>query len=345
MHTAIVAPPSTPPRCTRTPADVEALLPALDAYSDSFAPAFARADQLAWARRYTRGLLLPLPRKSCEPIALALDVSVRRLQSFISERPWSAPAVTAIHEQRVAHSLADADDGVFRIDESALPKQGRHSAGVAPQYCGALGKVCTCQVGVFVGYASARGYTLLDGQLCIPQGWFADAHAALRAEVGIPDDLTFRTKPQIAAQPLAALVARGSVPGRWVATDALYGNSPAFRTAVDALGKWYFCAVSCNQLIWRRTPAMTIPVWSGRGRKPKKPCQKTPTNAPYRVDELPARLPTSAWTRVTIKEGTKGPIICDIACVRVTEAREGVPGPALWVILRRNLDDPTIVKY
>ena len=159
MHTAIVAPPSTPPRCTRTPADVEALLPALDAYSDSFAPAIARADQLAWARRYTRGLLLPLPRKSCEPIALALDVSVRRLQSFISESPWSAPAVTAIHEQQVAQSLADADDGVLLIDESALPKQGRHSAGVAPQYCGALGKVCTCQVGVFVGYVSARGYT------------------------------------------------------------------------------------------------------------------------------------------------------------------------------------------
>ena len=90
---------------------------------------------------------------------------------------------------------------------------------------------------------------------------------------------------------------------------------------------------------------MTIPAWSGRGRKPKKPCQKTSTNAPYRVDALCRRLPTSAWTRVTSKEGTKGPIICDIACVRVTEARDGVPGPALWVILRRNLDDPTEVKY
>lgn len=344
MHTPIVAPPSPPP-CTLTVADVDALLPALNDYVNQFAPAFARADQHAWARRYIHGLLLPLPRKSCEPIALALDVSVRRLQSFISESPWSAAAVTSIHEQLVARSLADADDGVFLIDESALPKQGRHSAGVAPQYCGALGKVCTCQVGVFIGYASARGYTLLGGQLFVPQGWFAEAHAALRQDVGIPDDLTFRTKPQIAAQLLAALVARGSVPGRWVATDALYGNSPAFRTAVDALGLWYFCEVSCDQRVWRRTPAMTVPAWSGRGRKPQKPCLKTPTNAPYRVDELCWRLPKSAWTRVTIKEGTKGPIIGDIACVRVTEARDGLPGSALWVILRRNLDDPTIVKY
>jgi SRSO17 transposase len=253
--------------------------------------------------------------------------------------------VAAIHEQLAAQSLADADDGVFLIDASAFPKQGHYSVGVAPQYCGALGKVCTCQVGVFIGYASARGYTLLDGQLFVPQGWFADAHADLRAEVGLPHDVSFRTKPQIAAQLLEALVARGRVPGRWVATDALYGNSPAFRTAVDALGKWYFCEVSCDQLIWRRTPAMTAPVWSGRGRKPQKLCQKTPANAPYRVDELRSRLPASAWTRVTIKEGSKGPIICDIACVRVTEARDGMPGPALWVILRRNLDDPTVVKY
>ena len=345
MHTTIVAPTCPPPECNLTVTDVEALLPALDDYVEQFAPAFARSDQHAWARRYVHGLLLPLPRKSCEPIALALDVSVRRLQSFISESSWSATSVLTIQEHLIARSLGDPDDGVFLIDESALPKQGLHSAGVAHQYCGALGKVCSCQVGVFVGYASAKGYTLLDSQLFIPQDWFADDFASLRHEVGLPSDLTFLTKPQIAAQLLQAIATRDILQGRWVATDALYGNSPAFRDAVDALGKWYFSEVSCDQLIWRRVPAVIVPPWSGRGRKPSKKRLKTPTNTPYRVDDLLWRLPKSAWTRATIKEGSKGPIICDLAFVRVTEARDGLPGPRLWLIIRRNVDDPTVVKF
>src|SRR5262245_40310467 len=191
MHTTIVAPTCPPPECNLTVTDVEALLPALDDYVEQFAPAFARSDQHAWARRYVHGLLLPLPRKSCEPIALALDVSVRRLQSFISESSWSATSVLTIQEHLIARCLGEGDDGVFLVDESALPKQGLHSAGVAHQYCGALGKVCSCQVGVFVGYASAKGYTLLASQLFIPQDWFADDFASLRHEVGLPSDLTF----------------------------------------------------------------------------------------------------------------------------------------------------------
>jgi SRSO17 transposase len=345
MHTTIVAPTCPVPECTLTVADIESLLPALDTYAELFASAFARSDQHAWARRYLHGLLLPLPRKSCEPIALALDVSVRRLQSFISESTWSATSLLTLQEHLVARSLADADDGVFLIDESGMPKQGLHSAGVARQYCGALGKVCSCQVGVFVAYASAKGYTLLASQLFVPENWFADDFAALRHDVGVPSDLAFLTKPQIAAQLLQAIAARGILQGRWVASDALYGNSPAFRDAVDALDKWYFTEVSSDQLIWRRIPALIIPPWSGRGRKPTKKCLKTPSNAPYRVDDLLRRLPKNVWTRATIQEGSKGPIICDLAFVRVTEARDGLPGPRLWLIIRRNVDDPTVVKF
>lgn len=345
MHRSIVAPTCPVPACNLTVCDIEALLPALEKYGEHFKRTFARLDQHAWAGRYLQGLLATLPRKSCEPIALALGVSVRGLQAFIAESSWSSLPVLAQHERLVAHSLGDTDDGVFLIDESGMPKQGHHSAGVAHQYCGALGKVCSCQVGVFVGYASRTGYTLVGGQLFVPQDWFGAPMAALRQEVGLPTELTFRTKPQIAVDLLQAIAARGSLLGRWVAADALSGNSPAFRDAIAALGKWYFTEVASDQLIWRRTPALLVPAWSGKGRKPTKQRLKTPANASYRVDELLWRLPKTAWTRVTIKEGSKGPIVCDLAFVRVNEARDGLPGLRQWLILRRNLDDPTVVKF
>ena len=203
----------------------------------------------------------------------------------------------------------------------------------------------TAQVGVFVGYASQQGYTLVAGQLFVPEDWFGEQMAEMRQEVGLPTDLTFLTKPQIAVNLLQAIAARGLLLGRWVAADALYGNSPSFRDQVAALGKWYFTEVSSDQLIWWRTPALLVPAWSGRGRKPSKQRLKTPANAPYRVDELVWRLPKTTWTRTIIKEGSKGPIVCDLAFVRVNEARDGLPGPRQWLIIRRNLDDPTVVKF
>ena len=345
MHHTIVASTCPAPECNLTVADIEALLPNLHTYVEQFKHSFTRADQLAWANRYIQGLLDTLPRKSCEPIALALGVSVRQLQAFLAESAWSTLPVLTQHERLVARSLADTDDGVFLVDESGMPKQGQHSAAVARQYCGALGKVASCQVGVFVGYASNKGYTLVGGQLFVPEDWFGEQMEQMRQEVGLPSELTFRTKPQIAVELLQAIAARGILLGRWVAADALYGNSPSFRDGVAALGLWYFTEVSSDQLIWRRTPALVVPAWSGSGRKPTKQRLKTPSNASYRVDELLWRLPKQAWTRATIKEGSKGPIVCDLAFVRVNEARDGLPGARQWLIIRRNVDDPTVVKY
>jgi SRSO17 transposase len=345
MHHTIVASTCPLPECTLTLTDVEALLPSLQRYVERFKHTFARTDQHAWASRYLQGLLDTLPRKSCEPIALALGISVRQLQAFIAESAWSCLPVLAQHERLVAGSLADADDGVLLIDESGMPKQGCHSAAVARQYCGALGKVASCQVGVFVGYASNKGYTLVAGQLFVPEDWFGEPMEQMRQEVGLPPSLTFLTKPQIAVTLLQGIVERGILLGRWVAADALYGNSPSFRDGVAALGLCSFTEVSCDQLIWRRTPALLVPAWSGKGRKPTKQRLKTPSDGPYRVDELVGRLPKEAWTRMLIKEGSKGPIVCDVAFVRVNEARDGLPGPRQWLIIRRNLDDPTIVKF
>jgi SRSO17 transposase len=290
MSTTIVAPTCPLPPCNLTVQDVETLRPQLAAYVERFATCFARADQHTWAHRYLQGLLSVLPRKSIEPMALALGLPIRAMQAFIGESQWAFRPLIEQHHTLVAQTLSDAD-GVLQLDESAMPKQGLHSAGVARQYCGALGKVCSCQVGVFIGYASCRGYTIVDGRLFVPECWFADSHQVLRAQVGIPVALTFQTKPQLAVQLLQAIKQRGVLRARWVAADALYGDSPAFRDAVAEMGYWYFTQVARSQLIWRRHAAVIVPPWSGKGRKPTRKQLKTKSNQPYRVDELLWRLP------------------------------------------------------
>lgn len=344
MPTTIVAATCPVPACNLAPRDIEAVVADLAAYADHFRSAFPRKDQAPWAHRYLQGLLSDHPRKSIEPMALAHGFPIRSLQAFIADSPWRTAPILQQHQQLVAQTLGE-DDAVLLVDESGMPKQGQHSAGVAPQYCGALGKVANCQVGVYVAYASRNGYTLLSGQLFMPEGWFADDHAALRDEVGLPAELTFKTKPELAVELIGAIVERKVLSARWVAADALYGDSPAFRDAMADLGLWYFTEITCSTLIWRRHPAVLIPPWSGRGRKPAKQRLKTPTNRAYRVDELLWRLPKTAWVRGTIKEGSKGPIVCDFAFVRVSECRQGLPGPRLWLIIRRNVADPSEVKF
>lgn len=332
------------PACNLTPRDVQGLLDRLAAYHAHFAPVFARGDQARWAEVYLRGLLSDCERKSIEPMALHLGVPIRPLQHFIGQSTWSTEPIIAQHQQLVGATLGE-DDGVFLVDESGVVKQGQDSVGVAPQYCGSVGNVANAQVGVYLGYASRKGYTLLDGQLFVPEVWFSAAYADKRRATELPATLEPQTKPEIALDLLTRAVARGHVPGRWLAADALYGNSPAFRDGVAALKLFYMTAISSDTLIWRRPVALEVPPSSGKGRKPTTLRRKTPSNAPYRVDALATRLPKRAWTRTTITEGSKGPLVCDIVMVRVTEARAGLPGPRLWLIIRRNVADPTDVRY
>jgi len=344
MPTTIVAATCPVPPCNLAPRDVKSLVADLAAYADHFLPDFPRKDQGSWAHRYLQGLVSNHPRKSIEPMALAHGFPIRSMQAFIGESPWHTAPLVQRHQQLVAQTLGE-QDAVILVDESGMPKQGQHSAAVAPQYCGALGKVANCQVGVYLGYASRKGYTLLSGQLFVPECWFADDHAALRDEVGMPANLRFKTKPELAVDQVQDVLKRKVVPARWLAADALYGDSPTFRDAIADLGLWYFTEVACSTLIWRREEALIIPPWSGKGRKPTKVRLKTAANRPYRVDELLRRLPKTAWVRGMVKEGSKGPIICDFAFVRVTEARQGLPGPRLWLVIRRNVADPREVKF
>ena len=186
---------------------------------------------------------------------------------------------------------------------------------------------------------------MLDGQLFVPDVWFAEESAGKRVATGIPATLTAQSKPTIALALVQQAVARRSLPGRWVAADAVYGNSPAFRDGVAALDLWYMTAISSNTVVWRRQPATVLPPYGGTGRKPTRLRLKTPDQPRYRVDQVIKRLPNALWMRMTITDGSQGPIVADVAVVRVTEARDGLPGPRLWLVIRRSLHDPTEVRY
>jgi SRSO17 transposase len=344
MPAEIIAQTCPAPECNLLPDDIEQFVEELAAYYRLFESAFHRPEQAKWGEVYLNGLLGDLARKTTERIALGLGQNVRDMQHFIGQSPWPMEPILAIHQQIVADTLGETD-GVALVDESGVVKQGEHSVGVAPQYCGSVGKVANSQVGVYLGYVSRKGYSVIASRLFMPKRWFEPEHADKRRACGVPEDVTFKTKPQIALDLLQEMQQRGELPFQWVAADELYGDSPAFRDGVAAMGKWYFTEIACSTLIWRCRPAVFLPPWSGRGKRPTKLRLRTPTNKPRRVDTLVAHVPKKSWTRATIKEGSKGPLVCDFAFLRVTEARGGLPGPQVWLVIRRNLDDPAQVKF
>jgi SRSO17 transposase len=345
MPTTIISDAVPAPYFNLTEREVKQCMPELETYLALFKIGFSRREQFERFRVYMKGLLSDVGRKTIEGMALAFGENMRDLQHFAGQSPWSTEPLVSLHQQMVGESLGEAD-GVVLLDESGVVKQGEASVGVGSQYCGSVGKVTNCQNGVYLGYVSRKGYSLVSSQLYVLEAWFKAEHADKRQACGVPEALVYKTKPHIALELLQAAVRRGSLPFRWVVADALYGDSPAFRDGVAALeGKWYFTEIKETMLLWQTRPEVCLPTWKGHGPHPTHLKVRYPQDAPVPVKDLLLLLPKTAWTRATIKEGSKGPSVCDFAFLRVVEARGGLPGPDLWLIIRRNLDDPTVVKF
>jgi len=309
-----------------------------------FKSAFVRVEQIQKSLTYLHGLLGNSTRKNVEQMALGLGQNVRSLQYYVGQSQWETEPVIAIHQGLIGETLGAAD-GVALIDESSAVKQGTESVGVAAQYCGSVGKIANGQVGVYLGYASRKGYSLIAGQLFMPEKWFEEEHAVQRQACGVPEDLVFKTKPEIGLELLKNALQRDNLSFSWVAADALYGDSPAFRDGVAAMGKYYFTAIKETTLIWCTPPKVHVPPWSGHGRHPTRLRLRDIRKHPIPVQQLVQKIQKQAWVQAVIKEGSKGPIVCDFAFLRVTESRGGLPAAELWLILRRNLDDPSKVKF
>ncbi len=236
-----IEPLVTVPTLDLTPQEVAGLVEELHTYHAIYAPFFQRREQRDWSATYLRGLLADLPRKSIEPLVLALvgadRNAVRGLQQFLSAGPWDDEAILRRHWREVERDLGD-DDGVLTLDGSDFPKQGRESVGVKRQYCGELGKRANCQAGVFLGYASTRGYTLLDRRLYLPEDWVEDAaFAARRGACGVPADTVFQTKPALGAAMIRAVRQAGTLRCRWVACDEGFGRDTALLAPVAGRAK------------------------------------------------------------------------------------------------------------
>ncbi len=345
--------PAMPPVRTLTAADLDGVVEELAAYHAHFAPLFRRREQRAWAAVYLRGLLTAdVPRKNLEALALRLlgagpaaDRQVRALQQFVGEGGWADAGLLAAHQRLVDETLGEAD-GVLIIDGHETPKQGTHSAGVARQWCGHTGKKDNCQAGVYLGYASRRGYTLLDRRLYLPQEWLADAaYAARREACGVPADTPFLTKPQLGGAMIRAVREAGTLRCRWVACDEGFGRDTALLDRIAAEGLWYYAEVPHDTRVWVARPATAVPAWSGRGRPPTREQLAADAPAPQAVAELAATLPTSAWSRQLVQAGSKGPLVAAFAALRVVAVRDDLPGPAVWLLLRRQVETGELKTY
>ena len=346
--------PGLPPPSGRAPGqplsqqDVDASADELVTFLQRWADLWPRREQRDWSAFYLCGQLATLERKTIEPMVLALkgpdENAMRGLQQFISQSHWAVEPKRERLQQLVSGWLGEPG-AVLIFDGSGFPKQGTHSAGVAPQYCGALGKIANCQEGVFAVYASSRGYAFVDGRLYMPDRWFGGDYAACRKACGIPTDLRFQTEPEIALVMLVELLAAGHLTFRWVTADEHFGEIPAFLDGIAATGKWYQVEVPVDTRVWLHTPAVQPPGPGLMGRPRLYPRVAPDAPRPIELKVLAALLPRAAWHRRTIKEGSRGPLESDFAFVRVTAVRDSLPGPRLWATFRRSLTDPTEIKY
>ena len=307
------------------------------AFHRRLAPRFGRREAQRRAEQYLRGLLVQrADRRNAENLAEAVEgATPRALQRFLTEAPWDAEALLA-EAQAVAAARLSTPDGVFVIDETGFPKQGSKSVGVARQYCGTLGKVANCQVGVVLAYAAARGGALVDRRLYLPQAWTADA--ARRAAAGVPADVAFQTKAELGLAMLAEARRRGHLAGTWVTADEQYGQVPTFRDALEAAGWTYVLEIPQGLPLFAEPAATAVPAWSGRGRRPRKPRLAAGAAPATTAGALLAAVAETEWQDLAVAEGAQGPRVYRFAARRVWESREGLPGRATWLVLRRNPD-------
>jgi SRSO17 transposase len=311
------------------------LKPELDTFLDRYVPLFGREENYQHADRFVQGLLGGQERRNTENVAEAIQGSVvRTMQKFIAHGTWEDAMVLHGLRAHVAETLGD-ERGTVNIDETGFPKKGKKSVGVKRQYSGTLGRVDNCQVGVFANYYSSKGHTFIDRRIYLPEEWCQDLER--REEAGVPENVVFRTKPELGLEMIRVAVSEG-IPFQWVGGDSVYGDSPVFVQGVRELGKWYVLDVSSEAYVWVRQPQFGKPGPRGGRAQPK-------TKA-ISVAEAVAQLPPTAFRRITVSEGSQGPIVYEYAEMTVWFSEEGYPADqAEKLLIRRTMNQDAELKY
>jgi SRSO17 transposase len=316
--------------------DIEDFASELRAFHQNFADCFYRSEPRENFLKYMNGQFSELERKSIEPMALHIEGgNVRSLQRFVSDVVWDQKLILKKYHTMVNDDLGDPEAALI-FDESSFPKKGDESVGVARQYCGSLGKIDNCQVGVFAAYVSPHGYSLLDKRLFIPERWFGSEFREKREKCEVPEEISFKTKPQLAAEMLQEIAGNKILPFKYIVADSIYGNSPDFINAAQKMvGVTYFVSINPQTLCWLRPPSVEKRKYKAGGKVRVKRLLLE-RKEPIKVSDFAKPLNDFYWYRRTVSEGAKGPISYEFTKRRVTLHEEGgLPGKEVWLVVRR----------
>src|SRR4051812_15450685 len=322
------------------------------AYVEGLATVIGHKDRVGPLRDYCAGLMLPCERKSVEPIA-AVTAPARgaaqhqSLLHFVGEGRWSdEKGLAKVRELVLPQIERHGPIEAWIIDDTGLPKKGRHSVGVARQYCGQLGKEDNCQVAVSLSIANEHASLPVAYRLYLPQEWTQDGDRLRKA--GVPEDVGFKTKHEIALEQLRWACAAGLPRGVGL-LDAGYGNNSDLRADITELGLTYVAGIQSNTTVWEGGKGPLPPKrWSGHGRPPTR-LRRDDKHRPVSVKDLALGLPKRAWRTIEWREGSAETMSSRFARVRVRAARRDErrhePRPEEWLLIEWPKDETEPTKY
>jgi SRSO17 transposase len=337
---------------TKAPLPLDSTEHRFDHFVDLLASAIGHADRVAPLRAYCTGLLLPLERKSVEPMAASISPANVRSQHqsmhhFVAEAPWRDHQIL----DTVRHYALPVIEGhgqilAWIVDDTGHPKKGKHSVGVARQYCGQLGKQENCQVAVSLSLANESASLPIAYDLYLPQEWASDRER--RASGGVPEEVEFHTKPEIALSQIRQALADG-VRRAVVVADAAFGNDTKFRDGLTKLELRYAVGINPTTTVWPEgTSPLPPPAYSGMGRPPKR-LRRDAEHQPLSVTELALSLPGAELRTVTWREGSAGLMRSRFCAVRVRPAHRDhlreEPRAEEWLIIEWPEGEAEPTKY
>ena len=305
-------------------------------YIESLGGVIGHADRVNPLRDYCTGLMMPCERKSVEPMAAVTApgrtaAQHQSLLHFVGQAAWSDDKVLWKVREMVQPAMErHGPIEAWIVDDTGFPKKGRHSVGVARQYCGQLGKQDNCQAAVSLSIANRHASLPVRYRLYLPEEWANDA--ARRRKVGVPEEIVFKTKPQIALDEIRWAVEAG-LPRGVVLLDAGYGNNTELRTEIGALGLTYAAGILSSTTVWAPGTGPLPPQrWSGRGRPPTRP-RRSARYKPVSVKQLAVGLPKRAWRTIGWREGAAGRLSSRFARVRVRAAHRNKLHGEEWLLI------------
>jgi SRSO17 transposase len=321
-------------------------------YVEGLVSVIGHADRAQPLRDYCTGLITACERKSVEPLAAAtapgrVEAQHQSLLHFVGEGHWSDERVLAkVREMVLPEIERHGPIQAWIIDDTSFPKKGRHSVGVARQYCGQLGKEDNCQVAVSLSIGNSHASLPVAYRLYLPQDWAVDGER--RGKAGVPEDISFKTKHEMALDQVRWACEAG-LPRGVVLMDAGYGNNSELRADITMLELTYLAGILSNTTVWPHGTAPLPPKeWSGRGRPPKL-LQRDAKHQPASAKELAFSLPKRAWRRVEWREGAAEPLSSRFASVRVRVARRDFKRskqrPEEWLLIEWPTNESEPTKY